>query len=335
MNLTRPARTAILATTCATALATGLTACATTDDTVAIRVDNCGHTLTLDHAPTNATLLKPAAVPTLAALGVLDDIGHKAGQYPTDYYDQATNDALASIPSLTDKLDASGHLQIGAETVIADSPDLVIGNTDTINPATMAATGTPTVEEPALCGDLDHPADWSDIDDEVHLYGTLFDRPDRADQITADLDHRRDQLTAAADHGEHRTVAVLYPTAGGPTYAYGTGSMSNPLVETAGLTNVFDDTTDRVFEVTAEEIADRNPDVIISLYSAGTAAAATDQIRSLNSTKNTTAVTTGHIMPMLLNYADPPTPLALDGLEKLTDYLTANPADDNTPTTED
>lgn len=324
----RPAGATVLAAATALGVTAALTACGSDDtEAAAISVDNCGSTVNLDAAPDNVTLLKPASVPTLAALGVLDDVTAKAGQYPTEYYDQDTNDALAAIPSLTDQLDASGHLQISAEKVLENSPDLVIGATDTVSNATMSATGTPVVEEPALCGTLGHPAGWDDVADEVRLYGTLFDQDDRADQVVTDLQAQVDELTAAVDPDESRSVAVLYPTAGGgPTYAYGTGSMSNEIVTDAGLTNVFGDQTDRVFEVTAEELADRNPDIIISLYSTGDADAAVNEVRDLAAAKNTTAVTSGHIMPLLMNYMDPPTPLAVDGLSTLTDYLAANPA---------
>lgn len=326
-----PASVAVLGAATALSLTAGLSACGAGDaDSAAISVDNCGATINLDAAPGNVTLLKPASVPTLSALGVLDHVTAKAGQYPAEYYDQATNDALGVIPSLTDKLDASGHLQISSEAVLENSPDLVIGATDTVSNATMSATGTPVVEEPSLCGDLGHPADWNDVADEVKLYGTLFDRADRAEEVATDLQARVDELTAAADPAENRSVAVLYPTVGGgPTYAYGSGSMSNAIVNSAGLTNVFGDQTDRVFEVTAEELADRNPDIIISLYSTGSADAATDEVRDLAAVKNTTAVTRGHIMPLLLNYADPPTPLAVDGLSKLTAYLQAHPDKEN------
>ncbi|MDN6619422.1 MAG: ABC transporter substrate-binding protein, partial [Corynebacterium variabile] len=35
----------------------------------------------------------------------------------------------------------------------------------------------------------------------------------------------------------------------------------------------------------------------------------------------TTAGQRGQVLPLLLNYAEPPTPLAVDGLEQVDDYL--------------
>jgi len=115
---------------------------------------------------------------------------------------------------------------------------------------------------------------------------------------------------------------VLYPTiGGGVTYAYGTGSMANPVVEAAGARNIYHDQAQRVFEVSAEDIVNRNPDVILALYSDGDEQQIIDAVAQLPGMDRTTAGRRGHILPMLLNFAEPPTPLAVDGLEKLDTYL--------------
>ncbi|MGO1948980.1 MAG: ABC transporter substrate-binding protein [Mycobacteriaceae bacterium] len=288
------------------------------EDGDAISVENCGDTVTLDAPPDNVTVLKPAAISTLSELGVLDRVTSRAGQYPTGYYDDATNDTLADIPSITDQLDGSGHLQISREEVVATGADLVLGETDTVNRRTMASSSIPVIEEPALCGDIDGPVTWDDVWDQVELYGTVFDKQDEAASYVADLQQRLD----AVPGGDDRDIAVLYPTTGGGvTYAYGSGSMATPLVESVGASNTFHDQTKRVFEVTGEDIVDRNPDVILALYSAGDGEQVRDAVNDLPGIGTTTAGREQRILPMLLNFADPPTPLAVDGAEKLHDYL--------------
>jgi iron complex transport system substrate-binding protein len=221
-----------------------------------ITVDNCGDTVSLDGPPQNVTLLKSAPVTTLSNLGVLDRVTNRAGEYPDEYFDDATDEQIDRIPSITDKTDASGHLQISREEVVATGADLVLGETDTINRQTLASSDIPLIEEPALCGDIDGPVTWDDVWDEVEAYGTVFGREDKATSYIGELQRR-----LAAIEGEHDAdIAVLYPTVGGGvTYAYGNGSMATPLVEEAGATNVYGDQDDRVFEVTAEDIVDRNP----------------------------------------------------------------------------
>ncbi|WP_297004206.1 ABC transporter substrate-binding protein [uncultured Corynebacterium sp.] len=302
--------------------------CSTSED-APIRVDNCGTTVSFDAPPQSITLLKSAAVPTLERLGVLDRVTAKAGVFPTEYYDDATNSALAGIPSITDKLNPEGHVQVSREEVVATGADLVLGSTDTINAQTMASSGIPLIEEPAFCGALEGPAAWDDAWDQIRTYGTVFDRETEADTYITELQDRLSSLTP----GPPLRVAVLYPTpGGGTTYAYGAGSMATPVVEAAGGVNIFADESDRVFEVSAEELVDRNPDVIITLHSTETgddgADAMVSTAASLPGIDRTTAGRHGRIMPLMLNYAEPPTPLAVDGVEKVADYLRAATGDE-------
>lgn len=291
-------------------------------DTAAISVENCGDTVTFDTAPERVTLLDNPSVSTLAALDVLDRVTAKAGLYPTDYYSPDLAEQLEKIPTLTDQVDATGHLQISRETVMETNPDLVIGSSDTVNRQTLGTNGVPLLDEPAFCGSLTGEATFDDVYQQVDLYGTVFERQQDAATSIRGLKDRVEAVIGAVPDDENRTVAVLYPTVGSTvTYAYGTGSMSNPLVTAAGLDNVFASESDRVFEVTTEELIDRNPDVIIALYSAGDTKPIIDSVEALPGAGALTAVQNQKIFPMLLSFAEPPSPLTVDGLEKLAGYL--------------
>lgn len=287
-----------------------------------INVENCGDTVSFAGAPQRVTLLDNPAVSTLAALDVLDRVTAKAGLYPTQYYSAQVAGQLEQIPTLTDRVDATGHLQISRETVVATQPDLVIGSSGTVNRQTLGSTGIPLLDEPAFCGSRSGEATFNEVYEQVELYGTVFAREATAQAYIQQLQHRVDTIGATIPEHEERSVAVLYPTVGSTvTYAYGTSSMSHPLVSTAGLDNVFASETERVFEVTTEELIDRNPDVIITLYSAGDAEPIVDAVTALPGAEALTAVQNDTIFPMLLSFAEPPSPLAVDGLEKLVDYL--------------
>lgn len=105
------------------------------------------------------------------------------------------------------------------------------------------------------------------------------------------------------------------------TYAYGSQSMATPLIERTGATNIYGDQDERVFEVTAEDVVERNPDVILALYPGGEEQQFVDAVNDLPGIGTTTAGREQNVLPLLLNFADPPTPLTLDGLEMLTTYL--------------
>ena len=203
------------------------------------------------------------------------------------------------------------------EVVIGKEPDLVLGEIDNLSRATLDQVGIPLVEEPAMCPQgLDDPG-FDDVYAQMETYGRIFDRTDEAAAANAVLRKRVAELSADGT-GERRTAAVLYPTVvGGVTYAYGSRSMAHPILEAAGLDNVFADTDERVFEVTPEELVGRDPDVLILLHSAGDPDQVADAITRLPGARSMAAVRDDNLLPLLFNYVEPPTPLALDGLAKI------------------
>lgn len=321
----RPDARALLVPTLAVGLVLTLSGCVAAANATgdrAVSVANCGATVTFAKPPQRVVLLKSAAVPFLAELGVLDTVVARAGAYPREYYDDQTWAALERIPVLTDQVDTSGHLQISREEVLAQRPDLVLGEVDNLNRATLAASGIPLIEEPALCAPgLERP-DFDDVADQMTLYGEIFGREPLAEQANAALAERVAAARARVPSTEARTAAVLYPTIGGGiTYAYGTRSMAAPQLEAAGLTNVFGDVDQRVFEVTREELIGRNPDVLILLYTAGEPAEVESALTAMTGVERISAVRNGLVITQLLNFSEPPTPLAVTGLERLVDEL--------------
>ncbi|WP_430781584.1 ABC transporter substrate-binding protein [Actinoplanes sp. G11-F43] len=312
------------------ALMLTLTACgsstgsATGDDAGAtaggfpLTLKNCGVDVTFDKAPERVVMLKSAAVPYLHSIGVMDRVVSRAGQYPKEYYDAATQAEIERIPLLTDKTDTSGHLQISKEVVIAQTPDLVLGEVDNLSRDTLSAVDIPLLEEPAMCPDSTAVPTFDDIYRQTEAYGKVFGRESEAATAVTALKARFDKIKSEVGTGGKRTAAVLYPTVGGGvTYAYGTASMAHPQLEAAGFTNVFADSTERVFEVTLEELLGRNPDVLILLYGDGDPKAVEQAVTSLPGADKLKAVSSGNVMPQLFNFTEPPSPLSVDGLEKI------------------
>ncbi|MDG4785037.1 ABC transporter substrate-binding protein [Micromonospora sp. WMMD1102] len=291
-----------------------------------LTVTNCGAQVTFDAAPQRVVLLKSAAVPYLHSLGVMDRVTARAGQYPKEYYDAATIAELDRIPLLTDKTDTSGHLQISKEVVISQQPDLVLGEVDNLSRDTLSAVNIPLLEEPAMCPDSKAVPTFDDIYAQMQSYGKVFDREAEATAAVTALKERMAKVQAEAGTASGRTAAVLYPTVGGGvTYAYGTASMAHPQLEAAGLRNVFGDVKERVFEVTIEELLGRNPDVLILLYGDGDPKAVEQGLTGLPGAQNLNAVRNGNVMTQLFNFTEPPTPLSIDGLERIAQRFKAKP----------
>jgi iron complex transport system substrate-binding protein len=283
-----------------------------------VTVENCGADVTFEQAPERVVMLKSAAVPFLHALGVMDRVTARAGQYPADYYDEATLAELDEVPLLTDELDSSGHLQISKEVVIAEEPDLVLGQVDNLARDTLTAVDIPLLEEPALCEDWSGTPDFDDVTEQMTTYGQVFGREAEAATAVTDLEARLAEVEAEVGEPSGRTAAVLYPTVGGGvTYAYGTRSMADPQLRAAGFENVFGDVDERVFEVTLEELLGRDPDVLVLLHSDGDPAEVEQAITELPGADRLTAVRNGDLMPQLFNFTEPPSPLSVDGLERI------------------
>lgn len=286
-----------------------------------ITVENCGAEVTFEEEPQRLVLLKSAPVAALHALGVLDRAVARAGAFPGAYYDEETNAEIAEIPALAGDTDASGHLQISKDVVVAQEPDVVFGEVENLPRQSLADLGIPLLEEPLLCAT--HPDTEPDFDSvyaQVELYGKVFREEERAAEVVAELKERVEAATAdvAPDATESRTAAVLYPTAGGgTTYAYGAPSMPQAQLNAAGYTNVFGDQQERVFEITAEQLLGADPDIIILLYPEGDTQAIEDALHALPGSEDLQAVRDDKVMTQLFNFSEPATPLSVDGLEQI------------------
>lgn len=289
-----------------------------------LTLTNCGAKVTFDAPPERVVLLSSSAVPFLADLDLLDTVVARAGAYPAAYYDEETQDALDAIPLLTDALDSSGHLQISKETVLAQKPDLVLGEAENLTRESLGAAGIPLLDEPAMCPEGVTDPSFDDVAEQMTAYAQVFGVPQAGARAAAAASDRVDAVRAAigARGEETRTAAVLYPTVGGgTTYAYGAHSMAQPQLEAAGFTNVFGDVQERVFEVSLEELIGRDPDVLVLLHSDGDPSAVKKAVTSMNGADTLTAVREDQILVQLFNFTEPPTPLSIDGLEQIVEHF--------------
>lgn len=312
-----------------------------------ITVENCGEELHFDVPPERVLLLETAPLTILDQLGLTDRIVARAGDFNPDYYSSDLNQKVSGIESLTDDLDASGHLAISQEEVVAHDPDLVLGQPDGVTREGLNAAGSQLLVQEVYCHDQDgdqhggsgtderpgsDAASFDTLYREIETYGEIFQRQDEAADLTAQLRDRVAQVEEAAP-GQGRSAAVLYPSGGGADYAYGRGSMAHPQLQAAGLKNVFDDVEDRVFEVQAEELVARDPDVLILLYQGSADGAAaegnsagqapdsiSELITDMPGAESMTAVQEDEIYAHLFNFTEPASPLTVDGLELIAQY---------------
>lgn len=157
-------------------------------------------------------------------------------------------------------------VEVSVESIIAHEPDIVIGyDTATITHDALADVGIRLYVMPPYCDNPPTPS-FESILDEVRFYGKLFGAAETANASAAALE----AAVASANDApvaEGKTAAALYVSSDGSAiYAYSSLGMVHPLMEALGMTNVFAELSERVPEVSIEEVMGRNPEILVLLY---------------------------------------------------------------------
>lgn len=322
----------IPATIIAAAMALTLGACAeestqsgaaAADDHYPVTIENCGKAVTFTEAPSRVVLLESASVTGLEGIGVLDQVIARAGSFPPGYYDDDLTQRVDAIPALSEDVDASGHLMMSQEVIVAQQPDLVMGLPEGISREGLEDIGANILIQNVFCDDHPAQASFEAVYDQLRDYGKVFDRETEAAALVDSLTTRVEAASAKAANNTDtpRRAAVLYPSiGGGPLYAYGSASMADPQLEAAGFENVFADVPERVFEVGSEDLIARDPEVLILLHQ-GDADAITSEVLNLPGAQSIAAVKNQAVMTQLFNFTEPATPLTVEGLEQIVDYF--------------
>jgi iron complex transport system substrate-binding protein len=288
-----------------------------------LNLDNCGEEVVFSSAPERVVLLESAPVTILDGLGVLDRVVARAGTFSPEYYSDDLNGRIDGIEMLSDEIDTAGHLMINAEVVLAQQPDLTLGLPDGLTRDGLRDGGSNTLVQPVYCAAGVGDTSFASLYEQIGTYGEIFDRGAEAEELVADLTARVAAVEEATADAPERDAAVLYPSVGGgPLYAYGRASMAQPQLDAAGFTNVFDDTTERVFEVSIEELIARDPDVLVLLYQ-GDDAGVQEEVASLPGSDSLRALENGDVLVQLFNFTEPPTPLSVTGLERIVERFGA------------
>jgi iron complex transport system substrate-binding protein len=101
--------------------------------------------------------------------------------------------------------------------------------------------------------------------------------------------------------------------------------MVTPVFAAAGLTNVYADSTERVFDANVEDIISRDPATIVLLYSSGEPKDVIDSFMSAPGVSALSAVQKGRVVALQFPYTDPPSMLSIAGPAHLRELLATLP----------
>ncbi|CAD6011597.1 ABC transporter substrate-binding protein [Agreia sp. COWG] len=320
---------ALVALTGCSGTSSTATGSAATDDSAAasgafpVTVSNCGSQVTLTAPARRIVLVNNDSLPNLEALGVVDRVVALTQTLQPGLYSDDTYSTLSSLAVLSTQKNATGGSIVSQESILGAEPDLVIAPENAVDRAALNASGIAVYTPSAYCAnpgaELSEPATFDRVWDEVRTLGRLTGETSAADDAVAKAS--ADLATPAPITG---TAAALYVSSGGGVLSpYGGPSMVTPVFAAAGLSNVYADSTKRVFDANVEDIISRNPGTIVLLYSSGDPADVTASFLSAPGVSGLAAVQAKRVVALKFPYTDPPSMLSVTGPAELRRLLAA------------
>ncbi|MFC4334558.1 ABC transporter substrate-binding protein [Salininema proteolyticum] len=225
-------------------------------------IANCGFTVEVDKAPERAVTLDQNSLEILLELGLGDRV-HGTANLRTDVPERY-QDEFEGVEVLNDSW-------LTAEQLREAAPDFVYSgfkehySKDGVGTREeLADLGLPTYASSVSCPEMSEGDTAFDrlFTDYANI-GEVFGVEDRASDL---VDAQQQKLDDAAEAGEKidgLKVAWVYSFAEGQPYVAGNDGIPQALSDTMGVENVFADVDEAWPEVSIDEIALREPDVIV------------------------------------------------------------------------
>lgn len=225
----------------------------------AVTVTSCGESLSFERPPARTVTLEQSSTEVLLALGLQDRVAGTSNlktKIAPEYLA-----AYEKIPVLNPKL-------LTGEQLRAATPDLAVSThremftKDRVGTrAELHQLGLPTYVSGVDCPN-GGKAPFDLLFEDYTNYGKIFDVEDRAAALVARQRAVLDEVTATKLTGK-LSVVWVYSMFNGMPYVAGKGGMPSAMSTLIGVENAFDDVAELWPEVSWEEIAKRDPDVIV------------------------------------------------------------------------
>ena len=231
-----------------------------------LTLENCGSSVTFDAAPRRAVTLNQSAAEILIRLGVGDRVvgtGYETDEVPADI-----SAPYGKIPMLS----ARGK-EITHEALLEVQPDFVYSSFASFFNSTQSGErdalhdlGVPTylTEFDCVSHAAVETASFETLFEEYRDLARIFGVPSAGERLVAEQQAVIDDgLRTARRNTGTPTVMWFYSTYAGTPWAAGTGGLPQHISELVGVKNIFDDASTKWPEVSWDEVAARNPDVIV------------------------------------------------------------------------
>lgn len=282
-------------------------------------VTACEQKMTIAKPPERVVIMNSTGLSAMAELGVLDRVAARFGVVDTSIFDKESAAKIEEMKVLESASSGSGHFDLSMETLLSVKPDLVVSGKSSLDVDKLRQAGVPLYVPAAYCDTGADKATFDGVYKEVETMAAIFGKQDKAKEINASL---KERLAKVKPTATGTAVAVFVTPGDTRFYAYGMSSMVTPELEAVGLKNIFADHSQRVFEVSMESLLEKNPDYIVVLYQKDEKGAI-DTFKSAHGALDLKAAKSNKIISLLFPLVDPPSPLSVDGVEKLGEVLAA------------
>lgn len=280
-------------------------------------VMSCGEKLTFTKAPSRVLILNDTDLSVMDRLGLLSKVTAHSGPIAKDAHSARAVSSVTGSKELKGTAVSTGGTTVSTESIIAANVDLVIGYDQGVDRKALREAGIPLYSPDAFCPNPPTgAASWQQPKDEVTKVATIFGVEDKAAQVNKDMDARVAGLKSSKV--APRPAVALYVTPGsGDIYAYGASSMTTPVFEAAGLSNIYKTKPERVFDASLEDVIEKNPETIVLLHGDGKAQAVKETFMKLPGASSLSAVKNGRVITMPAALIDPASPLSIESATRL------------------
>ena len=227
------------------------------DKTDSVVIDNFGVTTTYDKAPERVVPLSYDAAQILVALGLEDKIVGVA---------TAEGSYKDCLPEYQEKLSKLKVIVEGTptfEVLLSEKPDFVYATVYTFGKYGVAPVEDFQKEKInfyCINGTFSKEAKFSDIYKDIEDLGKIFRKEDEAAKLIDSLKSREEALRANVKQTD---VKVMAFDSGDKAVLTSGKGIEDEMIKLAGGNNIFGDLDNAFEEVSFEEAAKRNPDIII------------------------------------------------------------------------
>lgn len=211
--------------------------------------DSVGNDITIEAAPTTIVSLIPSNTEILYALGLEDEI-----VAVTDNDD---------FPAGVEEKESVGGLELNIEKIISLNPEMVFAHDMLLGSAEegleqIRDAGIPVIVVPDA-------KNFDQTYETIEVFGQVTDKVDEAEKIVEEMKAKVEEIVEKAATADEEKTVFVETTDAPEIYTPGQGTFIQEMLDMIGAKNIVEE--DDWIMIDPEEIINKNPDVLIVMYS--------------------------------------------------------------------